>query len=110
MPLPNGTPHETSSKVLLEGGRRASCQGRKELPRMAISRQRTGRTSTGSLTRFAVLVGALVVLWPQREFNQQVSGTITGYVTDQSCPAVPGAAVTAINGLTGVATKNCTEQ
>src|SRR3989442_10719121 len=76
---------------------------------MEISRPRTGKTSTASLARVAILIGALVVLWPQRAFNQQVSGTITGYVTDQSGSAVPGATVTATNVLTGVATKRSTE-
>src|SRR6266699_3316123 len=70
---------------------------------------RRDRTSIAHLTRFAVLVGGLVFLCPQRAFNQQVSGTITGYVTDQSGSAVPGAAVTATSVLTGVATKRSTE-
>ena len=69
---------------------------------------RRDRTSIAHLTRFAVLVGGLVFLCPQHAFNQQVSGTITGYVTDQSGSAVPGATVTATNALTGVATQRST--
>jgi hypothetical protein len=51
----------------------------------------------------------LAIVWPQPAFNQQVSGTITGFVTDQSAAPIPGATVTATNVLTGVATTRNTE-
>src|SRR5581483_8587767 len=41
--------------------------------------------------------------------GQVVSGTITGFVTDPSGAAVPGATVSAINVQTGVVTKRTTE-
>jgi hypothetical protein len=60
--------------------------------------------------RLAALTFSLVVaLWPKPAFNQQVSGTITGYVTDQSDAAVPGAEVTVTNVQTGVETKRSTD-
>jgi len=61
-------------------------------------------------TRLALLVfAAIVALWPKTAFNQQVSGTITGYVTDPSDAAVPGATVTVTNVQTGVSTERTTE-
>ncbi len=60
--------------------------------------------------RLAVLAFTVVVaLWPKPGFSQQVSGTITGYVTDQSDAAVAGATVTATNVQTSVATERTTE-
>lgn len=58
---------------------------------------------------FLVLAGVLTIFWPGRAFSQQVSGTITGYVTDPSGAPIPGASVTATNLLTGVATNRATE-
>ena len=48
-------------------------------------------------------------LCPKPAFNQQVSGTITGYVTDQSDAAVAGATVNVTNVQTGVSTERTTE-
>jgi len=56
-----------------------------------------------------VLLLALMTLWPSTAFNQQVSGTITGYATDQSGGAIPGAKATATNIQTGVSTERTAE-
>jgi hypothetical protein len=58
----------------------------------------------------AVLVLVAIAPFGTRlAFTQQVSGTITGYVTDPSGGAVPGATVTATNVQTGVSTSHPTE-
>jgi hypothetical protein len=51
----------------------------------------------------------VAIVWPKPAFSQQVSGTITGFVTDQTGAAIPAATVTATNVLTGVATVRTTE-
>ena len=56
-----------------------------------------------------LLVGFTVVVGPKPAFSQQVSGTITGFVTDQSNAGIPGATVTAANVKTSVATVRTTE-
>ena len=76
---------------------------------MGALRSDTNKASTANLACFVALVGGLLVLWPQGTWGQQVSGTIAGYVTDQSGSVVPGASVTATNILTGVAAKRSTE-
>ncbi|PYU97888.1 MAG: hypothetical protein DMG26_20140, partial [Acidobacteria bacterium] len=76
---------------------------------MAVLRSGTNKAATANLACFVALVGGLLVLWPQGTWGQQVSGTIAGYVTDQSGSVVPGASVTATNILTGVAAKRSTE-
>ncbi len=56
-----------------------------------------------------LLVAMIAIVLPKPASSQQVSGTITGFVTDQSGAAVPGATVTATNVLTGVETTRTTE-
>lgn len=77
-----------------------------------MSNVRRSRIETGLQWRtcLAVLfVAMLAIVWPKPAFSQQVSGTISGFVTDQSGAAIPGATVTATNVLTGVATTRNTE-
>ncbi|MGO9272712.1 MAG: TonB-dependent receptor domain-containing protein [Terriglobia bacterium] len=56
-----------------------------------------------------LLLAAMVFFCPKSAFNQQVSGTITGYVTDQSGAAIAGATVAVTNVQTGVSTQRTTE-
>jgi len=56
-----------------------------------------------------VALAAIIFLFPKSAFNQQVSGTITGYVTDPSGAAIPGASVTVTNVQTGVSTERTSE-
>ncbi len=56
-----------------------------------------------------VLVVVLALVSAPRGSGQAVTGTITGYVTDPSGAAIPGATVTATEVRTGVATKRTTE-
>ena len=73
---------------------------------------RHSRIETGLQWRTCLailLVGMVTIVWPQPAFSQQVSGTITGFVTDQTGAAIPSATVTATNVLTGVATVRTTE-
>jgi hypothetical protein len=56
-----------------------------------------------------VLVMTIFGLTASPMTGQVVSGTITGFVTDPSGAAVPGATVSAINVQTGVVTKRTTE-
>src|SRR5208337_221670 len=77
-----------------------------------MSNVRRSRAETGLRWRtcLAVLfVAMLAIVWPQTAFSQQVSGTISGFVTDQTGAAIPGATVTATNVQTGVATTRNTE-
>jgi len=67
-----------------------------------VSRSRTETGLRWRIYLLALLVAAIAIVSPA--FGQQVSGTITGFVTDQSAAAVPGATVTATNVKTGVAT------
>lgn len=64
----------------------------------------------GKHARIAFVVAlAFALLIPAWVPAQQVSGTITGYVTDPSGDGVPGAVVTIANVLTGVKTEKPTD-
>src|SRR5712692_495442 len=51
----------------------------------------------------------LTMLSAATAFGQQVSGTLTGYVTDPSGAAIPNASVTATNVKTGISTNSTSE-
>ncbi len=51
---------------------------------------------------------AVLLIWPALSGAQQVSGTITGYVTDATGAAIPGANVTVTDVSTGVSTQRAT--
>jgi len=59
--------------------------------------------------RIIVFLAVAAFLSPRLGSSQQVSGTITGYVTDQSGGAVTGATVTVTNVQTSVSTERTTE-
>jgi Carboxypeptidase regulatory-like domain/TonB dependent receptor-like, beta-barrel len=61
------------------------------------------------LPMLVLVLGAIGFLVPKTVPGQQVSGTITGYVTDPSGAAIPGAAVTVTNAQTGISTERNTE-
>jgi hypothetical protein len=69
------------------------------------------RIAGGAFGRFlAVLaLATLALAWPPFALAQQVSGTITGHVTDQSGAVIPGATVTVRNVQTGVSTERQSE-
>ena len=54
---------------------------------VSLDERRRGRL----LTRIVLFGAVIALLCPKPAFNQQVSGAITGYVTDQSDAAVAGA-------------------
>ncbi|HEX5483767.1 MAG TPA: TonB-dependent receptor [Terriglobia bacterium] len=56
-----------------------------------------------------LFLAAIVVFYPRVAHSQQVSGTITGYVTDPSGAGIPGAAVTVTGTQTGVSTRKKTD-
>src|SRR6185437_12070815 len=58
---------------------------------------------------FVVALAFALLMIPAWVSAQQVSGTITGYVTDPSGDGVPGAVVTIANVLTGVKTEKPTD-
>jgi hypothetical protein len=80
--------------------------------RIEMENPRTGRVAAASScsSLLAMLFLATIVLfWPQPNLAQQVSGSITGYVTDASGAVIPGAGVMVTNVKTGVSTERKTE-
>ncbi|MGH7869368.1 MAG: carboxypeptidase regulatory-like domain-containing protein, partial [Candidatus Dormibacteraceae bacterium] len=61
------------------------------------------------LPLYLLAFAALVSFAARPVFSQQVSGTITGYVTDQSGAAIPGAGVSVANVQTQVSTQRTTQ-